>query len=374
VIRFPRTLQPLIEQALFKSKVIVLYGARQVGKTTLIRAIQEKYAAQALYLIGDEPDIRSSLSDRTSTELRLLIGNKSLILIDEAQRVRNIGLTLKLMVDNFPQIQIIATGSSSFDLSNDIREPLTGRKIEFYLYPLSISELSAQSTPLEIMRTLEYRMRFGMYPGVVTGDEPAETLLEITKSYLYKDILEFQTVKNPDLLHKLMQALALQIGSEVSYNKLGMMLGIDKSTVNRYISLMEKGYVIFHLPPFSRNLRKELGRLRKIYFYDLGIRNALINNFNPLELRQDVGALWENFFISERLKEVHNQRRQPNTYFWRTYGCKEIDYLEEEGGKVKGFECKWGDGKRKVLPDFTAAYPGSEIHLVSRKNFLDFLL
>ncbi|MGA2491266.1 MAG: ATP-binding protein [Anaerolineales bacterium] len=371
--RYPRIIQPAIEQVFYKGKIIVVYGARQVGKTTLIRTIQEKHPADSLYLNCDEPDIRNSLSDKTSTELRRLLGTKTLILIDEAQRVKNIGLTLKLLVDTFPGIQIIATGSSSFDLSNNISEPLTGRKVEFQLYPLSVGELLSQSSPLEMQRSLEYHLRYGMYPGVVFRDEPAETLLEITRSYLYKDVLEFQTVKNPDLLHRLLQALALQVGSEVSYNELGSMLGIDKVTVGRYVSLLEQGYVIFHLPPYSRNLRKELGRQRKIYFHDLGVRNALINNFNPLELRQDVGMLWENFFVSERLKYIHNQRRHPNVYFWRMYDGKEIDYLEEEGGQLTGFECKWGSDKWRVPEAFLSAYPGSQVHLVNRTNVLDYI-
>lgn len=371
--QYPRIIQPAIEQVLYKGKVIVIYGARQVGKTTLIRAIQEKHPEDSLYLNCDEPDIRNALSDKTSTELRRLLGTKTLILIDEAQRVRNIGLTLKLLVDTSPEIQIIATGSSSFDLSNNISEPLTGRKVEFPLYPLSVGELLSQSSPLEMQRSLEYHLRYGMYPGVVFRDQAAETLLEITRSYLYKDILEFQTVKNPDLLHRLLQALALQVGSEVSYNELGSMLGIDKVTVGRYVSLLEQGYVIFHLPPYSRNLRKEIGRQRKIYFHDLGVRNALINNFNPLALRQDVGMLWENFFVSERLKYIHNQRRHPNVFFWRTYDGKEIDYLEEEGGQLTGFECKWGSDKWRVPEAFLSAYSGSQVHLVNRTNVLDFI-
>jgi hypothetical protein len=370
---YQRAIQPAIEQALFKSKVVVLYGARQVGKTTLIRAIQEKHPADAMYLNRDEPDIRSALSDKTSTELQRLLGGKTLILIDEAQRVKNVGLTLKLMVDNFPQIQVIATGSSSFDLSNDISEPLTGRKIEFNLYPLSIAELLTQQTPIEMQRSLEYHLRYGMYPGVLTHDDPAEALFEISKSYLYKDVLEYQAIKNPDLLRRLLQALALQIGSEVSFNELGSMLGMDRGTVARYLSLLEQGFVIFHLPPFSRNLRKELGKQRKVYFYDLGVRNALINNFNPLELRPDVGALWENFFICERLKAVHNQRRHPNIYFWRTYDGKEIDYLEEEGGRLAGFECKWGNEKWRIPSAFTTAYPESDVEVVNRTNVFEFL-
>jgi predicted AAA+ superfamily ATPase len=209
----PRTIQPAIENALFKGKVLVLYGARQVGKTTLLRSFQSGYSAESLYLNCDEPDIRLALSERTSTELRLLLGNHRLVLIDEAQRVRNIGLTLKLLVDNFPEIQVIASGSSSFDLSNDISEPLTGRKIEFLLHPLSVGELSAGASPFEVNRSIERYLRYGMYPAVVTGDDPAPAVSEIARSYLYKDVLEYQTVKNPDLLHRLLQALALQIGS-----------------------------------------------------------------------------------------------------------------------------------------------------------------
>jgi uncharacterized protein len=371
--RIPRAIQPAIQQALFKGKAVVLYGVRQVGKTTLIRAIQEGYADTALYLNCDEPDIRSALSDKTSTELKRLLGNKTLILIDEAQRVKNIGLTLKLLVDTAPELQVVATGSSSFDLSNDISEPLTGRKIEFNLYPLAVSEWLAQLAPLEIQRLLPFYLRYGMYPGVHASNDPGETLAEISKSYLYKDVLEYQSVKNPDLLRRLLQALALQIGSEVSFNELGTLLGIDRETVMRYLGLLEQAFVIFHLPPFSRNLRKELGKMRKIYFYDLGVRNALINNFNSLELRQDVGALWENFFISERLKMVHNRRLRPNMYFWRTYDGQEIDYLEEEGGRLLGFECKWGADKWRVPAIFTETYPASQIHLANRANALDFL-
>lgn len=351
-----------------------MYGARQVGKTTLIRSIQRDHSAESLYLNCDEPDIRLALSERTSTELRLLMADRRLILIDEAQRVKNIGLTLKLIVDNFPDIQVIATGSSSFDLSNEISEPLTGRKIEFFLYPLSVGELLTQVTSVELNRSLEHYLRFGLYPAVTLGNQPAALVSEIAKSYLYKDILEYQMVKNPDLLHRLLQALALQIGNEVSYNELAGLLGIYRATVARYISLLEKGFVIFHLPPFSRNLRKELGKNRKIYFYDLGVRNALINNFNPLELRQDAGGLWENFFICERIKALHNRQRYPNTYFWRTYDGKEIDYLEEEGGQLTGFECKMSGEKWRPPHDFIQAYPGSQLYLASPKSYLEYLM
>lgn len=374
VTKYSRRIQPAVEEALFKGKAVVIYGARQVGKTTLVRDILAQYPTGALYLNCDEPDIRAALSDRTSTELRALIGRNTLVAIDEAQRVRNIGLTLKLLVDNAPHVQVIATGSSSFELSNTVTEPLTGRKVEFHLFPLSVEELASQETALESRRLLEQRLRFGTYPGVLTAEDPASAILEIAHSYLYRDVLEYQTVRNPDQLRRLLQALALQIGGEVSYNELAQLLGIDKATVNRYVTLLEQAYIIFHLPPFSRNLRKELAKLRKIFFYDLGVRNAVINNFNPLELRSDAGALWENFFISERIKRNRNRRRHVNTYFWRTYDGAEIDYLEEAEGRLVGFECKWTATRWRVPGAYTTAYPGAVAHLVNRENYRDHLI
>ena len=370
---YPRAIQSAIEAALFKGKAIVLYGARQVGKTTLVKEILRRYPQDSLYLNCDEPDIRDSLTERTSTALRALLGHSRLVVLDEAQRVRDIGLTLKLLVDNLPEIQVIATGSSSFDLSNRITEPLTGRKVEFHLFPLSVGELLACESPLEVQRLLEHRLRYGLYPGVVASDNPAAAVREIASSYLYRDVLQYQAVRNADMLRRLLQALALQVGNEVSYNELATLLGIDKVTVQRYLALLEQAYIIFHLPPFSRNLRVELGKLRKVYFYDLGIRNALINNLNPLELRADVGALWEDFFISERLKFNHNRQRTANAYFWRTYSRAELDYLEEEGGRLTAFECKWDTDRWHVPASFTEAYPDAEIHLANRRNFLQFI-
>ena len=371
---YKRAIQAEIEASLYKGKAIIIYGARQVGKTTLCRAIIQKFANDALYLNCDEPDIRQALTGKTSTELRSLLGRKTLIVVDEAQRVKDIGLTLKLLIDNYPEIQIVATGSSSLDLSNETKEPLTGRKIEYYLYPLAVSELLEEESRIETERLLEERMRFGSYPGVLNSDDPASTISEIASSYLYRDILEIQTVKNPDQLHRLLQALALQVGGEVSYNELATLLGLDKSTIARYISLLEHAYVIFHLPPFSRNLRKELAKQRKIYFYDLGVRNALINNFNPLHLRQDVGALWENYFIIERMKYNQNRRHRVNHYFWRTYDRQEIDYLEDAAGLLTAFECKWSKSNRRVPPAFDKAYPNSKFHIAHRQNYLNFLL
>ncbi|MBI2459640.1 MAG: ATP-binding protein [Parcubacteria group bacterium] len=370
-----RKIQEIVEKSLFKGKIVVILGARQVGKTTLVKEIHKKYPDDSIYLNCDEPDIRSAFSDKTSTEIKAYLGNKKLVILDEAQRVKNIGLSLKLIADNYPQIQVIATGSSSFDLANEINEPLTGRKYEFYLYPFSLAELTAIYSNLEINRLLEHRLILGMYPEIISDSQEADSKLKIlVKSYLYKDILQFQNIKHAEAIEKLLQALALQIGSEVSYNELAQTAGIDRNTVASYIQILEKAFVVFRLNPFSRNLRNELKKLRKIYFYDTGVRNALINNLNPLQLRQDVGALWENFIISERLKYTRNNGLDKNTYFWRTKQGQEIDYLEEAGGKLSGFEIKWTENKFKKSKLFLESYPGSEITLINRHNYWDFVI
>jgi uncharacterized protein len=369
-----RTIQVNIEKALFKGKIIVIYGARQVGKTTLVKEIQKKYSENSSYFNCDEPDIRRAFMDKTSTEIKAFLGNKKLVIIDEAQRVKNIGLILKLIVDNFPSIQVIATGSSSFDLSNEIAEPLTGRKYEFYLYPISLEELREMHSDLEITRILETRMIFGMYPEIVTASGDAgDRLRNIAASYLYKDVLQYQNIKNPEVLNKLLSALALQIGNEVSYNELAGIAGVDKKTISNYIQLLEKTFVVFRLSPFSRNLRNELKKMRKIYFYDTGIRNALINNFNALDLRVDTGVLWENFMISERVKHNNNHGMAKNIYFWRTHTQKEIDYLEEYEGKLEGYEFKWEKDRFAKPKEFLETYKNSTVELINRSNFLKFV-
>ncbi len=370
-----RAIQSQIEKRLFKGKAVIIYGARQVGKTTLIREIQKKYsAADSLYINCDEPDLRVSLTEVTSTALKELIGRKKLVFIDEAQRVKNIGITLKLFVDNFPERQVVATGSSSLDLSNEIAEPLTGRKYEFHLFPFALAELSSKYSKLELNRLLEKRIIFGMYPEIVEKPDEAEVLLKsLAASYLYKDVLQYQSLRRPEVLEKLLTALALQIGSEVSYTELANLLGVNKDTVANYIQLLEKAFVIYRLSPFSRNLRSELTKLRKIYFYDTGIRNALINNFNPLSFRQDVGPLWENFMISERMKRNVNQGNHVNIYFWRTHQQQEIDYVEERGGTLAGFEFKWKGGKRRVPQIFLETYAGSRVEFIDSQNYADFV-
>lgn len=369
-----RTIQKELEKALFKGKIVVLYGARQVGKTTLAKQILEKHQADSLYLNCDEPDIRAALTDKTSTELKSFIGARRLVVIDEAQRVKNIGLTLKLLADNFPETQIIATGSSSFELSGKIAEPLTGRKIEFFLYPFSVTELAQIYSPLEIARLLEERLVFGSYPGVIfAGPDREKRVRELATSYSYKDVLAYQDIRNPELLEKLLQALALQVGSEVSYSELAQLLGVNKVTVENYVRILEQAYIIFRVGPFSRNIRNELKKKRKIYFYDLGLRNALINNLNPVSLRQDIGALWENFLVAERVKRNNNLAATANIYFWRITSGKEIDYVEDAGGILSGYEFKWQKNSFSSPKEFLRAYPGSTVKLINRDNYLEFL-
>ncbi|OGH71259.1 MAG: ATPase [Candidatus Magasanikbacteria bacterium RIFCSPLOWO2_01_FULL_43_20b] len=367
----PRILQQKIDGVLFKNKVILLFGARQVGKTTLLREIQKKRPDNSVYLNCDEPDVRASFTNTTSTALGALIKGKKLVLLDEAQRVNNIGLTLKLMADNFPETQVIATGSSAFELSNKTIEPLTGRKHEFFLFPFSVEELKQVKPALELKRLLPQMMIYGLYPEVEERSGDAENIVkELARSYSYKDVLQYQGIRNPELLEKLLQAVALQIGNEVSYNELGRVVGANKATVINYLSILEKAFIIFRLRPYSRNQRKELSKMHKIYFYDTGIRNALINNFNPLQMRADIGALWENFWISERIKNNNNHGLDVNKYFWRTYSQQEVDYVEEAGGKLQGFECKWSESKKAKAPsEWAALYSAADYQVITPDSF-----
>ena len=370
-----REIQKRVESCFFKGRAVIIYGPRQVGKTTLINTISEETTHTSMYLNCDEPDIRRQLTDVASTNLKVLIGRNKLIMIDEAQRVKNIGLTLKILVDQFPDVQVLATGSSSLDLSNEISEPLTGRKYEFQLYPLSLQELTQKYSAIEIKRLLEKRIVMGMYPEIEEKpDEDKSLLRSLASDYLYRDVLQYQDIRKPELLEKLITALALQIGDEVSYNELSNMLGINKQTVANYIQLLEKAFVIFRLPPFSRNLRNELTTMRKIYFYDTGIRNALINNFNPLDLRQDTGALWENFMISERIKRLGNAGIAVNRYFWRTHQQSEIDLIEEREGRLAGYEFKWKPVKWRPPNLFLDTYKDSAVDVIHQENFETFVM
>lgn len=362
----------------FKGKVILLIGPRQVGKTTLLKKIQTEINAPSIWINIDEADIKKSLTEAdTSTKLRHLVGvNTKVVFIDEAQQIIDIGLKLKLMIDAFPEIQFIVTGSSSLDLRNSMAEPLTGRKKEFHLYPLSTEELVLNTSQIEQNRLLETRLIYGAYPEVVNNyGEEKEVLKEIAESYLYKDLLQIEGIRKSSVLEKLLQLIAFQVGNEVSYNELANSIGnIDVATVEKYLDLLEKAYIIFKLPALSRNLRNELKKGKKYYFYDNGIRNVIINNFNPIGLRQDKGALWENFLISERQKFIHYHKIYSNRFFWRTHDRAEIDYIEEREGKLFAYEFKWKPGKARFPMSFKEAYPEHELFEVSVENYTDFLL
>ncbi|MBA4410476.1 MAG: ATPase [Odoribacter sp.] len=358
-----------------KGKAILLVGPRQVGKSTLLKSLQKEREHETLLLNCDEPDIRQMLENVSSDQLKAMIGRNTLLLIDEAQKVENIGLTIKLIVDNIEQVQVIATGSSAFELRNKTNEPLTGRKYEFNLFPLSVAEMVAHHGQLTENRMLERRMIYGLYPEIVSdlGNEQ-ENLLELINSYLYKDILSFQNIRKPDVLDKLLTGLALQMGQEVSYNELGQLISVDKATIEKYIELLEKCFVVFRLGSFNRNLRSELKKSRKIYFYDNGVRNAILNNFSPLALRQDTGALWENFMVSERIKQNSYNRDYRKSFFWRTQTQQEIDLLEEKDGIFYAFEFKWNDKKLARIPkSFAETYPEHRFEVITPANYLDFL-
>jgi len=371
-----RTLEKNIRNSLFKWKIIILYWPRQVGKTTLVKHILKDYKKSWLYLNCDEIDIREILENKTSTQIKSQIWNKTFIVIDEAQRVQNIWLTLKLINDNFPEIQVIATWSSSFELANKINEPLTWRKKEFFMYPISFQELSYKYSKIELNRILENRIIYWWYPDIIfsSKDETINNLKSLTDSYLFKDILNFWKIKKSDFLIKLLQALALQIWSEVSYNELSRLLWIDKKTIESYINILEKAFIIFKLSSFNRNIRNELKKSKKIYFYDTWIRNAIINNFNPFSLRKDVWDLFENFLIVERLKYNARNNLNKNIFFWRTTTQKEIDFIEESNGQIKWYEFKFNSDKFKKHKDFLENYENSSIELINNKNYLNFIL
>lgn len=362
------------KQWMFRGKVLILIGSRQVGKTTLISEISKGFAQEdVLFVNCDESDVRAVLENSSSTALKAFIGSKKLFIIDEAQRVKGIGLTLKLIADTSKDVQVIATGSSAFDLKNELEEPLTGRKIVIELFPISTQEMVNHTSYIEEKRMLEQRMIYGMYPEIINNPTDAKKLLkELSDSYLFKDILSYKDIRQPDALRKLLTALSLQVGSELSYNEIGNLIGLDKETVERYIDLLEKSFVVFRLTSLSRNGRNELKKSRKIYFYDNGVRNAVINNFNPLSLRADVGDLWENFMISERRKTLNYNQIYANTYFWRTHTQLEIDYIEEREGKLFTYEFKWSDKKKAKIPKlFTELYPENEFELINAKNYME---
>lgn len=372
-----RLLQKTIESRLFAGKAIIVIGARQVGKSTLFKLILEKQGYKALQLNCDEPEVRDMLSNINTAELRLLIADNRIVVIDEAQRVENIGMTLKLITDNFPEVQLLVTGSSSFELQDKLNEPLTGRKYEYHLYPISTAELMASNGLLGVKQTLEQRLVYGSYPDILNhADDAKELLMNLAGSYLYKDLLTLESVRRPVLLGKLLTALALQVCSEVSYNELAQTVGTDNKTIEKYIDLLEKCYIVFRLNCFNRNLRSELKKSKKIYFFDNGIRNAILQNFAPLSLRQDAGALWENFIISERIKRNHYSGRYVKSYFWRTTQQQEIDYVEECDGLFSIFEMKWNPRRANTQfpSSFLTAYDVKEKAVVTPENWIEWVV
>ncbi|HEY4109198.1 ATP-binding protein [Puia sp.] len=369
-----RTLKAVIQKQLFKGKAILIFGARQCGKSTLVEDLLKD--TDHLYLNGDEADLREMLSNTTSARLKALAGNKKIVFIDEAQRIPDIGLTLKLFTDQLKTIQVIATGSSAFELSNKTSEPLTGRKYEHMLYPLSFSEMVRHHGLLAEKRLLEQRLVYGYYPDIVTSESAEKTLLRsLADSYLFKDILILDQIRKPALLEKLLKALALQVGSEVNYQEVAQTIGSDRKTVERYIHLLEQTFVVFRLPALNRNVRTEIRLGKKIYFYDCGIRNAIINDFKPFPLRQDRGALWENFVIAERMKMMRYEGKDVRQYFWRTTQQQEIDLIEEVDGEMTAIEIKLNPKERvRFSQTFIANYSQATTQSVSPANMEDFLI
>jgi predicted AAA+ superfamily ATPase len=369
-----RILYGEIKAKLNKGKAIIITGARQTGKTTLVRQLADEHKNN-LFFNSDEPDTSALFESPSSSRLRNIFGDRKLIIIDEAQRIPDIGIKLKLITDSIKNVQVVATGSSSFELADKINEPLTGRKWEYQLFPVSFAEMVGEHGLQEEARLLPQRMVYGYYPEVLNnpGNEK-EILRSITDSYLYKDILMWERIKKPEKLVKLLQALAYQVGSQVSYNELGQTISADHQTVEKYIQLLEKVFVIFRIGSLSRNLRHELKMSRKIYFYDNGIRNSVIAAFNPPEIRQDAGALWENFIMAERTKHIHYSKIWVNRFFWRTHEQQEIDYIEEMDGKYFAFEFKWSTKRQSRLSKtFIKAYPNHEYLVITPENYHEFI-
>ena len=370
---YQRTLEKSIKYSIGTGKAIVVVGARQVGKTTLIKKILQ--GKDYLFLDADDPAIRQLLLAPNTEEIRTIIGENKIIFIDEAQRIDGIGLTLKIITDQFKKVQLFVSGSSSFDLGNKLNEPLTGRKWEYELFPISWEEFENKEGFVKSEQQLENRLIFGFYPEVLNNKGKEKKVLKnLISSYLYRDILAISDIRKPEILDNLMLALALQVGCEVNYNELAGTIGVNKITVQKYIDILEKAYVIFRLNSFSRNLRNEIKRNRKIYFYDNGIRNAIIGNFAPLKLRNDTGALWENFLISERKKQNVYKETYARMYFWRTKQQQEVDFVEEKDGVIYGYEFKWKNKSKVKLPKTFVSTYQAETNVIDRKNFRDFVI
>ena len=350
----------------------MLIGPRQVGKTTLVNSILNE--SDYLFLDGDDNTVAETLSNANTENLKNIIGNYKYVFIDEVQRIPNIGLKLKIIVDQIKDVQVIVSGSSAFGINNETQEPLTGRKFEFQMFPISWSEFEKNVGYMKAQQQLELRLLYGMYPDVINsfGNE-YEILKNLVSSYLYKDILALAGIRKSNVLEKILQALALQVGSEVSYNEIAQLVGVDKNTVNNYIDLLEKSFVIFRLNSFSKNLRNEIKSNKKIYFYDNGVRNMIIGNFNTFALRQDKGLLWENFLVSERMKLLSYSQSVAKPYFWRTTTQQEIDYIETNADDLSAFEFKWANTKKAKLPKSCSESYQPSFLVVNKDNFREFL-
>ncbi len=370
-----RTVLKLINNYLQKNRAIIIYGARRTGKTTILNALAEKID-NYLYVNCDLIDGQNLFDFKNQDQIKLSFSRYDYLLIDEAQRVEDIGIKLKSIIDTLPNLQLIITGSSALDLSNKTNEPLTGRKFEFQIPPLSSEEIYDHDGILPVKGGLEQRLIFGNYPEVYLEKSlTIDYIKEIAGSYLFKDLLVFQDIKRPDMIKKILVALALQIGSEVSLNELAGTLGMDRKTVDKYICLIEQSFIIYRLNSFSRNVRNELKKSTKIYFWDNGIRNALLNNFNPLAVRNDIGALWENYFITERRKYLLNNRVLFDQYFWRNTKQQEIDLVENINSQMRAYEIKWSPQRKVKFPSsFCIGYPDIETKVVNKENYLEFLL
>ena len=365
-----------LKKRLTANKVMVIYGPRRCGKTTLLKKFIEQVDEDYLFVTGEDITVQDSLSSQSVEKLKSFVGANKLLIIDEAQKIKNIGLNLKLIVDHIKGIKVIATGSSSFDLAQNIGEPLTGRKIVLKMFPLAQLEIQQKEDLHQTKANLDSRLIYGSYPEVVINQDNqvrGQYLKEIVSSYLYKDILELDGLRHSDKILRLLQLLAFQIGKEVSYNELGTQLGMSKNTVDRYLDLLQQAFVIFRLSGFSRNLRKEVSKTGRYYFLDTGIRNAVINNFNPLKLRDDAGMLWENYIVTERIKKQEYQQLLANNYFWRTYDQKEIDFVEEREGALFGYEVKLRKKEARAPKDWLITYPQAKYLVINKENYLGFV-
>ncbi len=364
-----------LKKKIQQGKVIVIYGPRRTGKTTLLKHFLEA-EKNYLFVSGDDIYVHDYLASQSIEKLKSFVGTKDLLVIDEAQKIEHIGINLKLLIDHLPHLKIIATGSSTFDLARNVGEPLTGRKKVLLLFPLSQMELNQIETPPERRAHLESRLIYGSYPEVIllpSESERREYLHGLSRDYLYRDILEFEGIKKSKKILDLLQLIAFQIGKEVSYSELATQLGINKITVEKYLDLLEQVFVLVNIRGFSRNLRSEITKTSRYYFYDLGIRNTLINNFNPLSRRNDIGTLWENYLVMERTKKQHYHQILSNNYFWRTYDQKEIDWVEEREDNLFGYEFKWHDKTTKPPKLWEKTYPKAKFEVIDSENYLPFI-